>query len=66
MASLVEEWLSQHADEIASAWNHAQRHELPGRIEPLAQQVAMSRIVKMVTDPADYVIVQTMETPPLR
>ena len=33
---LVEEWRSQHAEELAAAWNRAQRNELPGKIEPLA------------------------------
>ena len=33
---LVEEWRRQHAEELAAAWNRAQRNELPGKIEPLA------------------------------
>jgi hypothetical protein len=32
---LVQEWASQHQQELLAAWNHLQSGELPGQIEPL-------------------------------
>ncbi|MDP3971738.1 MAG: DUF4160 domain-containing protein [Candidatus Nanopelagicales bacterium] len=35
-ARLVEQWRTQHAEDLAAAWDRVQRNELPGKIEPLA------------------------------
>ena len=32
---LVIEWATLHREELMVAWNRAQRHEAPGKIEPL-------------------------------
>ena len=58
---LVEEWPSQHAEELAAVWNRAQLKELPGKIEPLVWEVEMTRIVNVVTDPANYVLTLTLD-----
>ena len=33
--SSVLEWATLHQDELASCWEAARRHEMPGRIDPL-------------------------------
>lgn len=44
---LVIEWATQHPDERLSAWNRAQNHEPPERLNPYDRPEAMHRIVEV-------------------